>query len=166
MRFYLVDRINEIEPGRRIVTVKNLSLAEEYLADHFPAYPVLPGVMMLEALVQSAGWLVRVETDFAPTLILLKEARNIRYGSFLRPGEQMVMEVEAREIGPASSRFKAAGRREGQTCVQARLELEHLNVADEDPARAALDARLREYWRERFELIGGPRALKAAEAAS
>ncbi|MAF57059.1 MAG: hypothetical protein CMK03_03890 [Ponticaulis sp.] len=65
MKFHLVDRIESLEPGRRIVTIKALSLAEEYLADHFPAFPVLPGVMMIEALVQSAAWLVRVEQDFA-----------------------------------------------------------------------------------------------------
>jgi len=161
MRFYLVDRILELEPHKRIVGIKNLALAEEYLADHFPAYPVLPGVMMLEALVQSAAWLVRASTDFAKTLVLLREAKNVRFGSFVRPGGQLVMEVTALEIGATGSRFKAEGRCEGQMAVQARLELEHLNVADEDPGRAALDKVLREHLRERFRLIGGPQALAA-----
>ena len=162
MRFYLVDRILELEPPRRILATKNLSLAEEYLADHFPAYPVLPGVMMLEALVQAAAWLVRAATDFDKTLILLREARNVRYGSFVRPGGQLVMEVTALEIGAQASRFKAAGQCEGQPAVQAKLTLEHLNVADEDPDRADIDALLRPFWRERFRLIGGPQALAAA----
>ena len=165
MRFYLVDRILELEPPNRIVAVKNLSLAEEYLADHFPAYPVLPGVMMLEALVQSAGWLVRASTDFAKTLVLLREARNVRYGSFVRPGGQLVMEVTALEIGLAASRFKAEGRCADQMAVQARLELEHLNVADAEPGLANLDKPLREHWREQFRLIGGPQALSAAAKA-
>ncbi len=166
MRFYLVDRILELDPGKRIVAVKSLSLAEEYLADHFPAYPVLPGVMMLEALVQSAAWLVRVETDFQKTLVLLREARNVRYGNFLRPGGQLVMEVEALEIGPDASRFKGVGRWEGQVCVQARMALEHLNVADEDPAGKELDGALRQHMRERFRMIGGPQALEGAEQVS
>ena len=162
MKFYLVDRILELEPPKRIVAVKNLSLAEEYLADHFPGYPVMPGVMMLEALVQSAAWLVRASTDFQRTLILLGEAQNVRYGSFVRPGGQLRMDVSAIEIGPDTSRFKAAGTCEGQTCVQAKLTLEHRNVADEDPDRGAdLDAWLRRFWRERFGLVGGPRALAA-----
>jgi 3-hydroxyacyl-[acyl-carrier-protein] dehydratase len=161
MKFYLVDRILELEPPKRIVAVKSLSLAEEYLADHFPAYPVLPGVMMLEALVQSAAWLVRASTDFQKTVILLREARNVRYGNFVRPGGQLVMEVEALEIGPDSSRFKAVGQCEGQQAVQARLTLEHLNIADDDPARANLDAGLRAFWRERFRLVRGPQALAA-----
>ena len=166
MRFYLVDRILELEPRKRIVGVKNLSLAEEYLADHFPAYPVLPGVMMLEALVQSAAWLVRASTDFAKTLVLLREARNVRYGSFVRPGGQLVMEVTALEIGADASRFKAEGRCEGQMAVQTRLELEHLNMVDDDPRRASLDAPLREHLKERFRLIGGPQALAAAGTGS
>ncbi len=161
MRFYLVDSIQELEPPRRIVAVKNLTLAEEYLADHFPAYPVLPGVLMLEAMIQSAAWLVRASTDFEKTLILLKEARNVRYGAFVRPGGQLVMEVTAREIGPDASTFKAVGRCRDKTAVQARLTLEHGNVADEDPAGDEIDERLRPFWRERFGLIGGPQALAA-----
>jgi 3-hydroxyacyl-[acyl-carrier-protein] dehydratase len=161
MKFYLVDRILELDPPKRIVAVKSLSLAEEYLADHFPAYPVLPGVMMLEALVQSAAWLVRASTDFQKTVILLRDARNVRYGNFVRPGGQLVMEVEALEIGPDASRFKAVGRCEGQQAVQAKLTLEHLNIGDKDPGRADLDDGLRAFWRERFRLIGGPQALAA-----
>jgi len=162
MRFFLVDRILELEPPKRIVGVKNLSLAEEYLADHFPAYPVLPGVMMLEALVQTAAWLVRVSTDFQRGLILLREARNVRYGSFVRPGERLEMEVSAIEIAEAESRFNAVGRCEDQVAVQARLTLKHLNVADEDADRADVDTALRPFWQERFQLIGGPQALEAA----
>lgn len=161
MKFYLVDRILELDPPKRIVAVKSLSLAEEYLADHFPAYPVLPGVMMLEALVQSAAWLVRASTDFQKTVILLRETQNVRYGAFVRPGGQLVMEVEALSIAADSSRFKAVGRCEGQQAVQAKLTLEHLNIADKDPGRADLDDGLRAFWRERFRLVGGPQALAA-----
>jgi 3-hydroxyacyl-[acyl-carrier-protein] dehydratase len=161
MRFYLVDRILELAPPKRIVAVKNLSLAEEYLADHFPAYPVLPGVLMLEALVQSAAWLVRASRDFEKSVILLREVQNVRYGTFVRPGGQLVMTVEAVEIGPDQSRFKAAGTCDGQQAVQAKLTLEHLNVADVESGREELDVRLRAHLRERFRLIGGPQALEA-----
>jgi 3-hydroxyacyl-[acyl-carrier-protein] dehydratase len=161
MRFFLVDRILELEPPKRIVGVKNLSLAEEYLADHFPSYPVLPGVMMLEALIQSAAWLVRTSNDFQKNLILLREAQNVRYGNFVRPGDQLLLEVEALEIGAGASRFKAVGQCDGQQAVQAKLTLEHLNVADEDPGRADVDESLQAFWRERFRLVGGPQALAA-----
>jgi len=165
MKFYLVDRIRELEPSKRILTVKNLSLAEEYLADHFPSYPVMPGVMMLEALVQSAAWLVRASTDFAKTIVMLREAQNVRYGSFVKPGGQLVMEVTATEIGPTSSRFKGTGTCDGQVAVQAKLTLEHLNIEDEDPGNAEFDRPLREGLRQRFRLIGGPQALQATAAS-
>ena len=57
VKFNLVDRIEHLSDDR-IVGVKYVSLAEEYLADHFPRFPVLPGVMMLEAMTQAAGWLL------------------------------------------------------------------------------------------------------------
>ena len=59
MRFTLLDRITELEPGVKITAVKNLTMAEEYLADHFPQFPVMPGVLMLQAMTEAGAWLVR-----------------------------------------------------------------------------------------------------------
>ena len=55
MRFTLLDRIIDFEPGDRITAVKSLAMAEEYLADHFPNFPVMPGVLMLEAMTQAGA---------------------------------------------------------------------------------------------------------------
>ena len=98
MKFILADKIESIELGKRIVTVKALSLAEEYLADHFPIFPVLPGVMMIEAMVQSAAWLVRLQQNFAKSIIVLRSARNVRYSSFVAPGNFLRCELEAVSI--------------------------------------------------------------------
>ena len=65
MRFILIDKVVSLDSGRKIKAVKGLSLAEEYLADHFPAFPVLPGVLLLEGLIESASWLVREAENFA-----------------------------------------------------------------------------------------------------
>src|SRR5262249_5360494 len=91
MKFILLDRITALEPGKRIVPDKALSLAEEYLADHFPTFPVMPGVLMLEALVQSASWLVRATTDFSHSIVVLAEARNVTYKSFVSPGRRLTL---------------------------------------------------------------------------
>ncbi len=162
MKFHLVDRIEQVEPGKRIVTSKALSLAEEYLADHFPAFPVLPGVLMIEALVQSAAWLVRIEQDFAKSMVVLTTARNVKYTYFVKPGNILRCEVQAMEIGPDVSKFKAAGYVGDRQAVSGRLELRSFNLVDENRGPASSDESILAQLRGRFELVGGPAALDAA----
>jgi len=164
MKFHLVDRIESIEPGKGIVTVKALSLAEEYLADHFPAFPVMPGVLMLEAMVQSAAWLLRVQQDFSRSIIVLKAARNVRYASFVQPGKSLRCEVEAIEMGQEAAKFKAAGFVDQLQTVSARLELSCFNLADRQERLADADRAIIKQLKQRFKLIGGPAAL-AEQAA-
>jgi len=92
VRFELIDRVLEQEPAR-LVAVKNVTSAEEYLADHFPTFPVLPGVMMLETLVQ-AGRLMAGEQADGP--LVVTEVRNLRYGNMVRPGQTLKVEVTLR----------------------------------------------------------------------
>jgi 3-hydroxyacyl-[acyl-carrier-protein] dehydratase len=165
MKFHLVDRIRSIEPGRRIVTEKALSLAEEYLADHFPAFPVLPGVLMIEAMVQSAAWLVRVAQEFAHSVVILRAVRNVKYASFVRPGNILRCELTAMEIGETSARFKGAGFVGDRLAVSGRLELGCFNLADDRRGSPQTDAAIIAQLRAQFELIGGPAALAAGESA-
>ncbi len=162
MKFYLVDRIESIEPGKRIVTSKALSLAEEYLADHFPAFPVLPGVLMIEAMVQSGAWLVRVAQDFAKSVIVLGAARNVRYANFVRPGKILRCEVNAMQITDSGAKFKGLGSVDGNQIVTARLELRCFNLAEDRPSLAAADADIVKQLRRQFRLVGGPEALAAS----
>jgi len=159
VKFHLVDRIESLQPGKRIVTVKALSLAEEYLADHFPAFPVLPGVLMIEAMVQSAAWLVRLEQDFAKSIVVLRSARNVRYASFVQPGSLLRCEVHALEIGPSSAKFSGSGAADGRSVVSARLELRCFNLAERDPRLAEADEAIVAKLRKQFQLIGGPSAV-------
>ena len=162
MKFILIDRIVSLEPSSRIVTRKSLSLAEEYLADHFPTFPVMPGVLMLEAMVQSAAWLVRVSQDFSHSMVVLEEAKNINYKSFVSPGRTLEVTVEAVQIGEGQSEFRAFGRSGDEEMVKARLKLRHYNLAQQDASLADLDEQLVRDARRTFELIGGTEALRAA----
>ncbi|MGE0481303.1 MAG: 3-hydroxyacyl-ACP dehydratase FabZ family protein [Phycisphaerae bacterium] len=165
MKFVLVDRIVEFEPGRRIVAVKALSLAEEYLADHFPRFPVLPGVLMLEALVQASAWVVRDALQFGPSLVLLREARNVTYKSFLAPGQVLTIESNCKQLSPGESVFSASGNVGDRAIVKAQLTLRHLNLADHDSALAAADEKLRARLRALFELVwSGHKALAGSAA--
>lgn len=140
MRFVLIDRILEVEPGRKLVAIKNLSLAEEYLADHFPGFPVMPGVLMLEALSQAGSWLIRETEDFAHSVIVLKQAKTIKYGSFVEPGRQLRLEVEVVTHGESDTVLKGKGVIEGQVMVQGRFTLTRYNLGDRDAALSATDA--------------------------
>lgn len=91
MRFDLVDTVLERTPGR-IVTVKQVTAAEEYLADHFPTFPVLPGVMMIEAMVQAARRLLETERPGTGRHVL-GAVRGIKYGGMVRPGDALRVEV-------------------------------------------------------------------------
>jgi 3-hydroxyacyl-[acyl-carrier-protein] dehydratase len=162
MRFVLVDRIESIEPSKRIVTVKALSLAEEYLGDHFPTFPIMPGVLMVEALVQSAAWLLRVHQDFSRSLIVLSAARNVRPANFVKPGDVLRCELEALSLEGEAAKFKAAGFVGVLPMLSGRLELRSFNLADQDPRLAGADAAIIAQMRQRFELIGGPEALERA----
>jgi 3-hydroxyacyl-[acyl-carrier-protein] dehydratase len=139
VKFLLVDQILDVQPGKSIRTAKAVSQAEEYLGDHFPGFPVLPGVLMLEAAVQSAAWLVRQQNDFAHSLIVLKEARGVRYGTFVSPGNTLIIQADAVKITETESDFKIKGTVNGSTAVIARLILAHLNVGDVEPALASAD---------------------------
>lgn len=155
MRFILIDRVTELDSGRRIKAVKNVSLAEEYLADHFPTFPVLPGVLLLEGLIESASWLVREHEDFAHSMVLLEQARNVKYKSFLVPGGQIEYTVDAGTIEENVSSFIGAGVSDGEKIVEAKFGLRHFNLADKDPAMAAVDAVVIENMKTRWKLLRG-----------
>ena len=153
MRFCLLDRICSLEPDVELTAVKNVSLAEEYLADHFPEFPVLPGVFMLEAATQAASWLVRLSENYAHSLIVLQEARSVKFTDFVNPGRQLQITVEQLKREERLVSFKFQGEVEGRPCVNGRLTLECSNLADEDPEQAGLDARLISYQRQLQTLL-------------
>lgn len=162
MRFTLVDRITELTVGQSITAIKVLSLAEEYLADHFPRFPVMPGVMMLEAMYQASAWLVRRSEDFAHTIVVLREARNVKFSNFVEPGQVLVVQATILKENDTMTTLKAEASVNGKAAVNARLVLERYNLADRYPSRAATDHFTRRQLREQFEILCGPTAAEAA----
>ncbi|HTV46971.1 MAG TPA: beta-hydroxyacyl-ACP dehydratase [Phycisphaerae bacterium] len=156
MKFCLVDRLVSIVPAQSIIMAKNVSIAEEYLDDHFPGFPVLPGVLMLEASIQAAAWLVRQWDGFAHSLIVLKEARGIRYGTFVEPGRELQVRADVLRLDRTSSEFKIRGSVGEATAIQGRIELAHLNLADIDPALASLDKTMIEAMSKLWKQFDGP----------
>lgn len=144
MRFSLIDQIVELQAGQRIVTVKNLTRAEEYLADHFPGFPVMPGVLMLETLVQATGWLMRLSTNFEYSTVLLSETRALRFKSFVAPGHALRVEVDVVKIEGSSWTVKARGTVGTEEVVSARQVLKQFNLSEKKEKFRAIDERIQQ----------------------
>src|SRR5687767_3506904 len=99
MRWIWIDRFLEFESGKSARAVKNLSLAEDYFADHFPGYPVMPGSLILEGLAQTGGILVGEANDFREKVVLAKIPKA-RFFREALAGEQLVYAVELLHLRP------------------------------------------------------------------
>jgi len=95
MRCLLVDKITACEPGVRIAGIKNVTLSENFLQDHFPGFPVMPGMLQVEAVLQLASWLVFATSGGARALRLVTIA-SVKFKEFIVPGDQMHMEIVMR----------------------------------------------------------------------
>ncbi len=157
MRFKLLDRITDFQPGASITAVKGLSLAEDYLADHFPQFPVMPGVFMLEALTQAAAWLVRASEDFQHSMVVLREARNVKYADFVAPGQTLTVTVDLLSQDESLSKFKAQGTVDGRVNLSARLVLARYNLADTNPVCATSDAHVLRQMRLQWSVLWRPK---------
>jgi len=153
MKFVLIDKIVDLQAGQSLTAIKSVSLAEEYLADHFPIFPVLPGVLLLEGLVESASWLVRHKSNFAQSMVLLESARNVRYKSFAAPGMQIRYTVTAKTIEENASSFSGVGVCGDEEIVAAQFTLRHFNLADENPKMVHADGQVIEAMKKRWALL-------------
>ncbi len=93
MRFLLVDRITELESGKRAVGVKNVTLSEDFFTHHFPFYPIMPGALITECLVQLADWLIRENSDFE-SIAMPTSFDSLKFYRLVRPGDQLKLGVE------------------------------------------------------------------------
>ncbi len=126
MKFNLIDSVLE-QSHDRIVAIKQVSLAEEYLADHFPSFPVLPGVLMVETMVQAAR---RLLSDRGETRLVLGEIKGLKFGSFVRPGETLAVDVTVTGFKDGTYQCRGKGRvlrhdgsRSDETAVSGRFTM-------------------------------------------
>lgn len=108
MRYLLIDRIIEIVPWRSAAGLKSVALAEDFFADHFPERPVMPGVLMIEALAQLSSWLIAASTDFRQGA-RIASIGSAKFRKFVSPGTQLRLSVTLKECD--AERIQVADRK-------------------------------------------------------
>ncbi|MFT4037406.1 MAG: 3-hydroxyacyl-ACP dehydratase FabZ [Thermomicrobiales bacterium] len=96
--FLLVDRVIEVEPPHRAVGIKQVSINEPFFQGHFPTYPVMPGVLIVEAMAQVGGVAVLTSDDYRDKLALFAGIDNVRFKRQVKPGDTLRIEVEVQKI--------------------------------------------------------------------
>jgi 3-hydroxyacyl-[acyl-carrier-protein] dehydratase len=119
--FLLIDRIVELEPGLRAVGLKLVSMSDGYLQGHFPDYPVMPGVLVVEALAQTGAVLVMHDQANAGLLPLFARIDNCRFRLPVRPGDTLRLEVEVTSFRPPVGKAHARALVEGKVACEADL---------------------------------------------
>ena len=122
--FLMIDRVKELEPGKRILAVKNVSANEPHFQGHFPGRPIMPGVLILEAMAQAAGLLVFLAQGIKPdsdSIYYYVGIDNARFKRPVVPGDVLEIEVQIERFLRGIGRFKCVARVAGQLVAEATI---------------------------------------------
>ena len=134
MRYLLIDHITEYKPDELIRGIKNVAMSEDFLEFHFPKNPIMPGVMLLESLVQLSGWLQAVSSDFSNWL-LVNKVRKSNFYSFALPGDQVELEIQrVQDENPDLIVYRGVGTVKGKKKIVAEFEGEIVPIDDIEDA--------------------------------
>jgi 3-hydroxyacyl-[acyl-carrier-protein] dehydratase len=121
--FLLVDRVTEFEAHKRVVGVKNVTINEPFFQGHFPGHPVMPGVLVIEALAQTGGILTQLshQTDSSGKLFYLVKIDNAKFSRMVVPGDQLTLEVELKRTIRNMAMYTGMARVNGETAACAEI---------------------------------------------
>src|SRR6202008_2271585 len=126
MRWIWIDRFLDFHSGKSARAVKNLSLAEDLFADHFPGYPVMPGSLILEGLAQTGGILVGEANDFREKVVLAK-ILSARFHREVLAGEPLTYDVELLHLRPEGASVQGRALVNSRVVAEAEIFFAHLD---------------------------------------
>ncbi len=150
----LIDKLLELDPGKRAVASVRFSHAHDVLADHFPGMPIVPGVLLTEAMGQTGGWLLASAFGFSrwPLLVMIERAK---FRHFVAPDEELRLTADLRSARADTFEIDAEAHGSGRVVASARLAFHAFEFSLSDPNRDLFEAWARRVFRD----IGGPLLL-------
>ncbi len=119
--FLLVDRVLELIPNQKIVALKNVTANEEFFNGHFPAKPVMPGVLVIESMAQAAGIMMLSQEEHKGKIPYFTGIDNARFRKTVVPGDQLIIEVEVIRVKGSVGKVKAVSKVDNQIAAEAEL---------------------------------------------
>ena len=139
--FLLLDRIIEFEPARRLVAIKNVTINEPFFQGHFPGYPIMPGVLVIEAMAQAGAIIMMAEIpDRDKKLVVFTGIDNAKFRRSVTPGDQLRIEIEVLSFRTRAGRMEGKAYVDGKVACQATLTCQIVpkhNAAPEGQPEAA-----------------------------
>ncbi len=126
MRWIWIDKFTDFQSGSRAVAIKNVSLAEEHLHDHFPAYPVMPASLIVEGMAQTAGILVGEARNFEEKVILAK-VKRARFLREVRPGDRLEYEATVEQITEEAAMTSGKVSVDGELLAEIDIVFSHID---------------------------------------
>jgi 3-hydroxyacyl-[acyl-carrier-protein] dehydratase len=126
MRWYWIDRFIEFESGRRAKAIKNVSLAEDYLHDHFPGFPLMPRSLIIEGVAQTGGLLVCELSHFTEKVVLAKLPKVIFYSEVF-PGDTLIYTAQIEYVHKDGALVTATSHKDGRLQAEMEIVFAHLN---------------------------------------
>ena len=161
MRWLWIDKFLEFESGRFARAVKNVSMAEEQLRDHFPGYPLMPNSLIIEGMAQTGGILVGEASDFKKMVVLAKLSR-VDFTDSATPGDALTYEAQLIELRNEGAVVEGRAFVNGRPLATAEIVFGHV---DRSAAPAVLNGRYESFRREMMRLLGVPERTAAAASA-
>jgi len=126
MRWIWIDKFIEFESGKRAVALKNVTLAEEHLHDHFPGFPVMPESLCIEAMAQTAGILVGEAKKFQEKVILAKIKKAVFF-DYVKPGDTIILDATIESIAPEAASTSGRITRSEKLVAEIDLMFSHID---------------------------------------